>query len=183
MYPLHLVGLTRLDESFAAKDERSSDVRLRADDDRSQRPTEPRAKIAKPVEIDRPTSHPASGDALTHPASGDPSECITTRPLRATLQPPPSAAGFDALDEVLFRFSCGDFDGALAAAEALMTRVPFIIMPRSELRAEPLGYWHLLLLARIDNEAKLTDLLVDVPAAEAVRLVCELVERRIIALR
>jgi hypothetical protein len=103
---------------------------------------------------------------------------LRVRAAHDTLQPPAS----DTLDELLFRFACGDFDRALAAAEALMARVPVLIMPRGELRAEPLGYWHLLVVGRIDGETTLEELLADVPSAEGVRVVCELVERRIVAL-
>jgi hypothetical protein len=165
MYPLRLVDLTSLDEAFASGPERSSDVRLRATAD----------------EADEDDLE-SSGLRLKQ-QQDDPSERATKPPGRITMQPPRPAAGIATLDEVLFRFSCGDFDGALAAADALMSHVPVIIMPRCDLRAEPLGYWHLLLLARIDDEATLGELLADVPAGEAVRLVCELVERKIIALR
>src|SRR5215471_21059765 len=98
---------------------------------------------------------------------------VRVRDPQDTLQPPET----DTLDELLFRFACGDFDRALAAAEALMARVPVVIMPRGELRAEPLGYWHLLVVGRIDGETALEALLADVPSAEGVRVVCELVER------
>jgi hypothetical protein len=168
MYRLSLVDL---DEAFAAVDgERASDVRLRTRDEHDD-------------EEDSGSGLRLAESARRAAELDDPAERVTRPPGRITLQPPPSDAPSDTLDEVLFRFSCGDFDGALAAAEALMARVPVVIMPRADLRAEPLGYWHLLLLARIDDEALLGDLLVDVPPAEAVRLVCELVERHIIALR
>jgi hypothetical protein len=167
MYPLRLVELTRLDEAFASaddkprpeNDDRASDVRLR----RSEEDDE------------------SSGVRLARELDDADSERATIPPPRTTRRPPRSSV--KALDEVLFRFSCGDFDGALAAADALMASVPVVIMPRADLRSEPLGYWALLLLARIDGEAPLADLLADVPSAEAVRVVCELVERRIIALR
>jgi hypothetical protein len=170
MYPLRLVDLTELDEAFAASggragphdfEDRTSDVRLRAPADEED---DSGLRLAREF----------AGDALD-----DTSERTTIPPPRTTSRP----RRVESLDEVLFRFSCGDFAGALAAAEALMTRVPVVIMPRDELRAEPLGYWALLLLGRVDGSAPLSELLADVPPAEAVRVICDLVERRIIALR
>jgi hypothetical protein len=161
MFRRQRVDLTNLDEAFATgpASERTSDVRLCGDQDDT------------------------SGlDLARRAEEAEPSERATIPPARTTLQPP-ACVGVGSIDEVLFRFACGDYDGALAASEALMSRIPVVIMPRPELRAEPLGYWHLLLLTRIDDETSLSDLLADVPAADAVRLVCELVERRIIALR
>ena len=91
----------------------------------------------------------------------------------------------DALSEVLFRAACGDHEGALMAAENLMARVPVVLMTKEDLRSEPLGYWDLHLLARIDAMSSLAELIDDgaVPPAEVIRVVCELVERKVIALR
>jgi hypothetical protein len=91
----------------------------------------------------------------------------------------------EALSEVLFRAACGDREGSLVAAEELMARVPVVLMTKEDLRAEPLGYWELHMLAQIDAMSSLAELIDDatVPPAEVVRVVCELVERKIIALR
>ena len=113
---------------------------------------------------------------------------------RATLAPPPERRASDvprksdpteAISEVLFRAACGDSDGALTAAEELMARVPVVLMSKDDLRAEPLGYWDLHMLAQIDAMSSLAELIDDakVPPTEVVRVVCELVERKIIALR
>jgi hypothetical protein len=107
---------------------------------------------------------------------------------RATLPPPghaPRPGPADSISEVLFRLACGDFAGAMCAAEQLMLQIPVVIVTKEELRCEPLTYWQVQLLAHVDGDAMLCELLerADVPSAEAVRVVCELTERRIIALR
>jgi len=107
---------------------------------------------------------------------------------RATIPPPgqpPRPDPYASISEVLFRFECGDFEGAMCASEQLMMQIPVLIMPKAELRGEPLSYWQLQLLAYVDGDALVCELLerAQVPCAEAVRVVCELAERRIIALR
>jgi hypothetical protein len=161
--------------------ERASGMRLRtsaADDDAPALQTdEPFADYDD--EFARETEPPSAAD-----------------PERKTLAPPsfPDKTGSDAprksdpteaLSEVLFRAACGDREGSLVAAEELMARVPVLLMTREDLRAEPLGYWELHMLAQIDAMSSLAELIDDatVPPAEVVRVVCELVERRIIALR
>ena len=158
MYPLRAAELK----------DRSSDIRLRASaaDDARSYPARP-------------------ADELDEPDAGfdvDPSERVTLTPPGA---PPPKADPSASLSEVLFRIACGDHEGALAAADALMERVPVVLMTREQLRSEPLGYWELHLLSHIDTISTLAELLVetDVPASDVVRVVCELAERKIIALR
>ena len=140
--------------------ERASEIRMRAsaDDDTGV------------FECDEPFSEPSERATLAPPAApetarkGDPSE---------------------SLNEVLFRIACGDHQGAVTAASALMDRVPVILMTKEQLRPEPLGYWELHLLGRIDAMSTIAELIDDseVPAADVVRVVCELAERKIIALR
>ncbi len=169
--------------------ERASGMRLRAsgtDDDTRLEADEP---FAEYDEYDR-----ARDDATFVCRTGDEGEAAD--PERETLAPP---APFDkrssnaprksdpaeALSEVLFRAACGDREGSLVAAEELMARVPVLLMTKEDLRAEPLGYWELHMLAQIDAMSSLAELIDDaaVPPAEVVRVVCELVERKIIALR
>jgi hypothetical protein len=142
------------------------------------------------IEADEPFGD--MDERLTH----DTEENEALDPERETLAPPsPSERRRsdpprrvdpgDALSEVLFRAACGDSEGALMAAEALMAKVPVVLMTKESLRSEPLGYWELHMLARIDAMSSLAELIDDgtVPPAEVIRVVCELVERKVIALR
>ncbi len=90
-----------------------------------------------------------------------------------------------AMSEVVFRTACGDHQGAMTAGKELMDRVPVLLMAKGDLRAEPLGYWDVHVLGQIDALTSLAELIDhgDVPPAEVLRVVCELVERKIIALR
>ena len=114
----------------------------------------------------------------------DDDECPDTGE-RPTVPPPGALPRASALDEVVFRLACGDFEAALEASDALMERVPVLVMARASLRWEPLGYWELVLVSRVDGEATLSELIdaAELPLAEAVRVICELVERQIVALR
>ncbi len=156
--------------------DRASGMRLRASSDDERRDDEPHT-----FRVDEPF------DGLD-----DDDEATTSE--RATLAPPPEGSTSDvprksdpteAISEVLFRAACGDSNGALTAAEELMARVPVVLMSKDDLRAEPLGYWELHMLAQIDAMSSLAELIDDakVPPTEVVRVVCELVERKIIALR
>jgi hypothetical protein len=110
------------------------------------------------------------------------------RQERATVPPPGRAPRPDpsaSVGEILFRFQCGDFDGAMCAAEQLMLQIPVLVKAKEELRSEPLSYWQLQVLAHVDGDSMVCEILEEgeVPCAEAVRVVCELSERRIISLR
>jgi hypothetical protein len=137
-------------------------------DDEDEDPFALRAKLEsiEPSDSERKTLAPAAApsERASEPRKSDPSE---------------------ALSEVLFRAACGDLQGSLVAAEELMARVPVLLMTKEDLRSEPLGYWELHVLGQIDAMSSLGDLVDDssVPPAEVVRVVCELVERKIIALR
>jgi len=177
--------------------ERASGMRLRAsgtdDDARVLSADEPFAEyddepaLARwhdeeedvPFELSRqqPSVEPCDSERKTL-APSSPAE-------KRTSDAPRKSDPTEALSEVLFRAACGDLAGSLVAAEELMARVPVLLMTKEDLRSEPLGYWELHMLAQIDAMSSLAELIDDatVPPAEVVRVVCELVERKIIALR
>ena len=158
--------------------------RLPSDGDRAERTSgfQLRTEPAREAQtLDEPFEEPHESPIAEPP----PTERQTVRPPSFA---PARAAPRDPsaiLDEVLFRAACGDLAGAIVAGEELLERVPVVIMPRKELRAVPLGYWELHLVNHLDGERTLLELCEDarMSTADAIRAVCELVDRKIIAMR
>jgi hypothetical protein len=140
------------------------------------------------VHVDsRPTLPPprrASGVLRkAHPARAlDPlEEALLSRPLWDSRDPEP------AVHEILYRFSLGDEVGAVAAADLLLDgrRAPALTVSLDvldELNIDPRAA---LVLSYMDDVTPLSRVITDCGLArgDAVRTVCELVERRIIVLR
>jgi hypothetical protein len=108
-------------------------------------------------------------------------EALLARPLWDSREPEP------AIHEILYRFSVGDEVGAVAAAKLLLDgrSAPALTVSFDVLDELVLDYRATLLLARMDGTTSLSGVLDDcgLDTSDAVRTVCELVERRIIVLR
>lgn len=108
-------------------------------------------------------------------------EALLSRPLWDSREPEPT------IHEVLYRFAVGDEAGAMAAADLLLDgrRVPALTVSIDVLDEIELDYRAALVLARIDGATPLSRVLANSGLArgEALRTMCELVERRIVVLR
>ena len=97
-----------------------------------------------------------------------------------------SESGFP-IQEVLARFELGDFLGALAVAGELLDdgRVPTVIVSRDQLHAFRLEDREELIVSLIDGKTSLEVVLENtgLPMIDALRTLCELVEKRVVALR
>jgi hypothetical protein len=108
-------------------------------------------------------------------------EALLARPLWDSREPEP------AVHEILYRFSVGDEVGAVAAARVLLDGrcAPALTVSFDVLDELLLDYRATLLLSYVDGTTPLSWILdgCGLGSTEAVRTLCELVERRIIVLR
>jgi len=136
----------------------------------------------------RPTIPPPprhdSGVQLRTPAteSLDPlEEALLSRPLWDSRAPEPG------VHEILYRFTMGDEAGAIAAAELLLggRRVPALTVSLDVLDELELNHRAALVLDQVDGTTPLSEVLGEscLSPGDALRTVCELIERRILVLR
>jgi hypothetical protein len=108
-------------------------------------------------------------------------EALLSRPLWDSREPEPT------IHEVLYRFAMGDELGAIAAGDLLLDgrRVPALTVSFDVLDEIELDHRAALVLAHIDGATLLSCVLANSGLArgEALRTMCELVERRIVVLR
>jgi hypothetical protein len=110
-----------------------------------------------------------------------------------TLPPPPSVRieHFHTtpvdMDELLYRLSVGDHEGALGVAESLLREdpIPLIIVAGVLLQAMNLSHRDEYVLSFVDGCSTLGEVVLatGLVKLEALRSVCELLERNVIALR
>lgn len=123
-----------------------------------------------------------------------PEEVAPPSSQRPTIKPPARSSGLrlkasDAdlpIQELLARFELGDYLGALAVADTLLDdrRKPALRATVDELRAFRLDHREGFLLSLVDGRTSLEGVLEasGLPMIDALRIFCELVEKRIIAL-
>ena len=118
------------------------------------------------------------------PAVGSPDpleEALLSRPVWDSREPEP------AVHEILYRFAMGDEVGAVAAADLLMDgrRVPALTVSLDVLDELELDHRAALVLDHVDGTTDLSGVLraCCLAKGEALRTVCDLVERRILVLR
>jgi hypothetical protein len=108
-------------------------------------------------------------------------EALLSRPLWDSRVPEP------AVHELLYRFAMGDAAGAIAAAELLLDgrRAPALTVSLDVLDELELDHRAALLLAQVDGTTPLSRVLRDscLEPGDALRTLCDLVERRILVLR
>ncbi|HEX3345423.1 MAG TPA: hypothetical protein VHS09_12655 [Polyangiaceae bacterium] len=108
-------------------------------------------------------------------------EALLSRPLWDSREPEP------AVHELLYRFAVGDEAGAIAAAGLLLDgrRVPALTVSLDVLDELELDHRAALVLAQVDGTTPLSELLGEscLSKGDALRTLCELVERRILVLR
>jgi len=108
-------------------------------------------------------------------------EALLSRPVWDSRVPEP------AVHELLYRFAVGDVAGAIAAAELLLDgrRVPALTVSLDVLDELELDHRAALVLAQVDGTTPLSRVLRDscLERGDALRTVCDLVERRILVLR
>ncbi|HEY5240206.1 MAG TPA: hypothetical protein VIJ22_02020 [Polyangiaceae bacterium] len=108
-------------------------------------------------------------------------EALLSRPLWDSREPEP------AVHELLYRFAVGDEVGAIAAAALLLDgrRVPALTVSLDVLDELELDHRAALVLDQVDATTPLSQLLREscLSPGDALRTVCELVERRILVLR
>jgi hypothetical protein len=95
-------------------------------------------------------------------------------------------SGNAMIGRMIEAFDRGDFLGALAVAEQLLgrRRVPVVIALRSQLPHYSLDHREGFVLSLIDGIAPIEQLfdIAGVPMVEVLRLLCQLVEKRVVAL-
>jgi hypothetical protein len=137
-----------------------------------QRPTIP-PPAPRPSGLRRKAPQACSLDPLE--------EALLSRPLWDSREPEP------AVHEILYRFAMGDGVGAIAAASLLLDgrRVPALTVSLDVLDELELDHRAALILAQVDGATPLSRVLEDSCLAEgdAIRTLCELIERRILVLR
>jgi hypothetical protein len=108
-------------------------------------------------------------------------EALLSRPLWDSREPEP------VVHEILYRFTVGDEVGAIAAADLLLDgrSAPALTVSLDVLDELELDHRAALVLARVDGTTPLSRVLCDtgLGRGDAIRTVCELVERRILVLR
>lgn len=108
-------------------------------------------------------------------------EALLSRPLWDSREPEP------VVHEILYRFAVGDEVGAIAAAELLLDgrRAPALTVSFDVLDELELDHRAALVLAQVDGTTPLSRVLDDsgLCRGDAIRTLCELVERRILVLR
>jgi hypothetical protein len=137
-----------------------------------QRPTIP-PPAKRPSGMRRKAPHATTLDPLE--------EALLSRPLWDSREPEP------AVHELLYRFAVGDEAGAIAAAALLLDgrRVPALTVSLDVLDELELDHRAALVLAQVDGTTPLSQLLREscLSPGDALRTLCELVERRILVLR
>ena len=92
-----------------------------------------------------------------------------------------------SIDELLYRFSVGDYIGALDAAQSLFDEepVPIVVLAPHVAEVMPLTHREEYVLSFIDGRATLDDIVhqCGLPMLDAVGAVCGLLDKRVIALR
>jgi hypothetical protein len=108
-------------------------------------------------------------------------EALLSRPLWDSREPEP------AVHEILYRFAVGDEAGAIAAAGLLLDgrRVPALTVSLDVLDELYLDHRAALVLSLVDGTTPLSEVLREscLDRGDAIRTLCELVERRILVLR
>jgi hypothetical protein len=108
-------------------------------------------------------------------------EALLSRPVWDSREPEP------VVHEILYRFAMGDEVGAIAAADLLLDgrRAPALTVSLDVLDELELDHRAALVLAYVDGTTPLSRVVRDsgLERGDAVRTVCELVERRILVLR
>jgi hypothetical protein len=133
--------------------------------------------------IPPPAKRPSGMRRKAHDLSSlDPlEEALLSRPLWDSREPEP------AVHELLYRFAVGDEAGAIAAAELLLDgrRVPALTVSLDVLDELELDHRAALILAQVDGTTPLSEVLIEscLERGDALRTLCELVERRILVLR
>jgi hypothetical protein len=108
-------------------------------------------------------------------------EALLSRPLWDSREPEP------AVHEILYRFALGDEAGAVAAADLLLDgrRAPALTVSLDVLDELNIDHRAALILSYMDDVTPLSRVLAEcgLDRADAIRTMCELVERRIVVLR
>jgi hypothetical protein len=108
-------------------------------------------------------------------------EALLSRPLWDSREPEP------AVHELLYRFAMGDEVGAIAAAELLLDgrRVPALTVSLDVLDELDLDHRAALILDQVDGTTPLSRVLKQccLERGDALRTMCDLIERRILVLR
>ncbi len=114
---------------------------------------------------------------------------------RPTIKPPVRSSGLrlkprDAnlpIEELLARFEVGDYLGALALADTMLDdrRIPVLLLDQDELKLAALDHREGFIISLIDGTTSLEAVLdaSAMPMLDALRLFCELFERRVIGLQ
>jgi hypothetical protein len=107
--------------------------------------------------------------------------------------PPPAAVSVVrymvgvSVDELLYRFSVGDTAGAVDAALELLDEdpIPIVAVPADVMSEMVLEHHASYLLSFVDGQAPLDEIIkaTGLPLVEALRAVCELIDKAVIALR
>jgi hypothetical protein len=141
----------------------------------SQRPTIPAAPASslRGSGVRRMVPSASALDALE--------EALLSRPIWDSREPEPG------IHEILYRFSMGDEEGAIAAGDILLDgrRAPALTVTYDVLDEIELDQRAALVLAKVDGTTPLSRVLRDcgLDRASALRTLCDLVERRIVVLR
>jgi hypothetical protein len=136
--------------------------------------------------LPRRSGHAGELDESERPTFRPP---VRTRQLESEvrIRDTDEAQSLVAIRALLERFEAGDFIGALALADEVLdaSRVPDLLVPRELLEAVPLEHRARALLGHVDGIEPLEVVLERsaLPLVDAMQLLCELVERRIVTLR
>jgi hypothetical protein len=130
---------------------------------------------------------PTAGDAAEGRASGERVPGARQLESEVRIKEIEHGSVLESIRALLERFEGRDFIGALALADRVLdaSRVPDLLVPRELLEAFPLDHRTRALLAHVDGIEPL-ELVLErsgLPLLDAMQLVCELVERRILTLR
>jgi hypothetical protein len=142
----------------------------------------PSSKRRHPSPASPPVAERESGEQL----------CANERP---TIPSPPPAPDVSVehirvgapIDEVLYRMSVGDYDGALSVGESLMVEdpIPLVIVPKLLIAAMKLAHREEYVLSFVDGWSTMREVVeaTRLPEVDALRSLCELLEKNILALR
>jgi hypothetical protein len=139
-----------------------------------------RTEAAAPVP---PVAERESGERL----------CANEHPTIPSPPPPPDVSiehirlGAAPIDEVLYRMSVGDYDGALTVGQSLMVDdpIPLVIIPKLLIEAMKLAHREEYVLSFVDGWSTMREVVTAtrLPEVDALRTLCELLEKSVIALR
>jgi hypothetical protein len=91
------------------------------------------------------------------------------------------------VDELLYRFAVGDYKGALAVAEVLLDDecIPIVIVPPEVLLSLPLDHREAFLMSFVDGKSSLEAIVEasGIPLLDALRLLCQLIELKVVVIR